>query len=167
MGKRGPPKSPTSELAARGSRHAKNRADYHPNILAASALLAATPDMPIDLPPRAVEAWNYYAPLLAQGNVLQDDDAMALEMLCLAYSDYKDADDFVRENGLAYDLLDEKGNQIWKPYPQVAQREAAHARCFRMMREFGLTPSSRASLPPRVPAKVQDGTKDEQIGEFD
>jgi len=165
MTKPGPRPKPTAELAAHGSRVARNRPDYDP---AGTQLLVAAgvvPEMAIDMPERGVEAWNYYAPMLAHGGILMASDEMALDMLCRAWADYMELDEFVAENGTAYEIQDQTGNVVWKPYPHVAQREAAQARCFKMMKEFGMTPSARTSFPPRTPEK--SANPDEQPGEFD
>ena len=168
MGKRGPIPMPTAVLEARGSRHVKARKDKG---ALATPPMANFPAPPERLPTLASIVWETYGPQLVAASVMRPTDLLAFEALCHAWADYIAADDFLNEHGMVFptyagDVIDSKGEPVatgWKPWPQVNQRELAHKRAIRMMREFGMTPSSRASVPHELLEAIEAPTK----GDFD
>jgi P27 family predicted phage terminase small subunit len=73
--------------------------------------------------------------LLHNMSVLTEADELSLTLLCDAYGDYKQAKDVINRLG---------------PVQEVTSREAianqAFTRVFQLLKEFGLTPSSRAKV---------------------
>jgi P27 family predicted phage terminase small subunit len=168
MGKRGPIKTPTAMLEARGSRHAKGRPD--------KGALTVPPmkDFPApaeDLTAVAAIVWETYGPQLVAASVMRPTDLLAFQMLCMAWDDYIAANNFLKEHGMVFptyagNVIDAEGNPVptgWKPWPQVNQREVAWKRAIRMAREFAMTPSSRASVPHELLEAIEAPAK----GDFD
>lgn len=101
--------------------------------------------------------WDSLVPVLDRMKILDSADQLTLEMLCDAYDQYVEADDFIRSKGSVYKAPTGKDGFIIRQFPQVAQRSDAWKRVRSLLSEFGLTPSARVSL----------GTKDEGENEFD
>ena len=101
--------------------------------------------VPAWLSERAKEAYRELSDVLVGMQVLTKADRMALEMLCDAYAQYRDAQEFVRENGMTYETSTEAGT-MHRAFPQVAIASDAYKRIRSMMTEFGLTPASRGKV---------------------
>ena len=84
--------------------------------------------------------------LLHDMSVLTQADSIALEMLCDSYSEYKKAKDVVNELGTTMEVRSREGNvkSIIRPEVQIANQ--SFVRVFQLLKEFGLTPSSRAKV---------------------
>lgn len=101
--------------------------------------------VPAWLSDRAKEAYRELSEVLVGMQVLTKADRMALEMLCAAYSEWREASDFVKENGMTYETTSDAGT-MYRAYPQVAIASDAYKRIRSMMTEFGLTPASRSKV---------------------
>lgn len=94
------------------------------------------------LSPKAKEAFNDLYPILNEMGIVGSSDKMALEMLCDAYAEYREARGYIEEEGSTYDCTTPTGT-IVRVHPQVAIASDAWKRVRSMMSEFGLTPSAR------------------------
>lgn len=103
------------------------------------------PRMPAHLSARAKAAWKSIGPELERMGVLTLADGKALELLCDAYAEYRAARDTVERDGLTYESVSEHGS-MWRARPEVAIASDAWRRIASMLREFGLTPSSRTKV---------------------
>lgn len=103
------------------------------------------PRMPAHLTPKAKSAWKSIGPELARMGVLTLADGPALELLCDAYAEYRAARDVVRADGATYESVSVHG-AMTRVRPEVAIAADAWRRVASMLREFGLTPSSRTKV---------------------
>lgn len=80
--------------------------------------------------------------------VLTDGDRNMLSMACAAYAEYREADDFLREpgRGTTYETTTAGGETMFRPYPQVGQRNDAWRRYKSGLVEMGLTPAARTRV---------------------
>lgn len=111
---------------------------------------------PVWMSPKAKLAFRELSEVLCDElGVLTVADRKALELLCDAYSEYRDARDYVRKNGATYEThsvtgKDEEGvpvlTTVVRKRPQVDMASDAWKRVKGMLVEFGLTPSSRTRL---------------------
>ena len=111
------------------------------------------PSAPEHMSERGREAWGYVVGLLDRMGVLTEADALAVELLCEARSDWLSARDVIRDHG-GETYTTEAG--LIKAHPAVAMRNDAARRLQSLLAEFGCTPSSRS----KVNAKDQDGEAD-------
>lgn len=77
--------------------------------------------------------------------VLTLADGKALELLCDAYAEYREARSVCEREGMTYESVSEHGS-MWRARPEVAIASDAWRRIASMLREFGLTPSSRTKV---------------------
>jgi len=150
MGKRGFPKKPTAIEKLQGcpGRRPLPKNEPQPK--------KGAPKAPSWLSPKAKAAYRELAKLLESIQVITEADRHALELLCDSYSDYRDARQFVMERGQAYEHFDGRGHsQGWRTYPQVKIAHDAWGRVEKMLRQFGLTPSSRRDVE-RMEKKEKD-----------
>lgn len=145
MGKRGPPPTPTSELNRRGSWRGKTR--------------EGEPQGEVGLPPcpewvseRVRHRWGEVGGMLVRMRVLTLADETALALLLEALASYLDADDLYEPTRLT--VVSEKG--VVSADPIVKIRGEAWDRVLKILREFGLTPSSRTAVTKIV---EEDGNK--------
>lgn len=95
---------------------------------------------------RGRDAFNELSRLLHGQRVLTEMDEMALTLLCDQWSIYRDARDFVKENG-QYALSEDKmGNEVYTNYPQMKTIATTYNSIMKSLTEFGLTPSSRSRV---------------------
>jgi hypothetical protein len=168
MGKRGPIKTPTAVLEARGSRHVKAVRTRARSLKPPMANFPAPPER---LPHTGGHRVGDLRPAAGGGVCHATDRPAGVRDALHAWADYIAANNFLKEHGMVFptyagNVIDAEGNPVatgWKPWPQVNQRELAHKRAIRMMREFGMTPSSRASVPHELLEAIEAPTK----GDFD
>jgi P27 family predicted phage terminase small subunit len=103
------------------------------------------PVMPAHLDGYAAAEWARQIPLLTQMRVLTIADIGALEILCLAYAEYREANDELKL-GTTYETTTQTGDVMIRPRPEVMMRNDAFRRYRAMLVEFGLTPSARAKV---------------------
>lgn len=139
MGRGRPPK-PTALKVLQGGDTRKSRRKNEPK-----------PDVGIPACPEYLDGyaraeWDAVAPILATLRILTIADRGALEMLCRAYDEYREATDNVEKDGATYETATENGSVIIKAHPAVNQRNDAWRRYRAALSDFGLTPSSRAKI---------------------
>lgn len=143
MGKRGPKPTPTKILEARGSWRAKTRKG-EPRL---DVAVCACPDWVTGL---AREYWPQVSGALASAGVTTRLDAIELGLLVDALAEYIDARTDVARRG--YMVRSLKGNTV--PNPMLHVMHHAREFCLKMLRENGMTPSSRTGI--QVPDKDGD-----------
>ena len=138
MGRRGPVPTPTAVLEKRGStlvtKRRKAREPKGP---------PGMPKCPDWLDKRAKAMWRKVAPMLFRMGVLSKADANALERYCRTYSLWRQADEFIEKNGLAYPTKDASGRVTsLQQFPHVGIANKLSLALTRLEQEFGLTPSA-------------------------
>jgi P27 family predicted phage terminase small subunit len=124
----------------------------------APELPVAIPLMPEWLSDQAKEAYQELSILLTDMRVLTKADRKALEMLCDAYSEYREAREIIRTEGMTYETTNKEGDVMHRARPEVAIASDAFKRVKTMLGEFGLTPATRSkvnALPEDKQSKVR------------
>jgi P27 family predicted phage terminase small subunit len=142
MGKRGPGKTPTAELIARGSWRAKDRKKE-------PVVEVGIPECPEWVSLAARRYWARWVMMLYKGRVISERDADALGNLCEAQAHYV----------MLRDDLAENPKDAGHPAHGVVMK--ARADVDRYLRGFGMTPSSRADIEA-----IPDENKDDFGAEF-
>lgn len=150
----GPPPKPTALRAIEGNPSHKRRAPGDE-----PAPPSGRPPQPPHLRPEAARVWGDLCQVLEGMGVLTLADGVALEMLCEAYADWRDARDQIEIHGLTQVrwMVDPEGHMVVggiAPRPEVAMADKAWRRFHAMVAEFGLTPSSRTRVRAEKPAEV-------------
>lgn len=111
-------------------------------------LMAGIPKPPRWIAPRsrARNVWNTFAKELDEMGVLTTADGHALAALVAAYVDWREASDELRQHGLTYERISDRGGSAIVARPEVAIRSDAWKRYKSMLLEFGLTPGSRSRV---------------------
>ena len=117
-------------------------------------LPSVLPPIPTWLSEDGQKAFSELSTLLHDMSVLTQADQLALTLLCDAYSEYKSAKEVVNELGATIEIMSREGNSKPTIRPEVQIANQAFVRVFQLLKEFGLTPSSRA----KVNAMEQVGT---------
>jgi P27 family predicted phage terminase small subunit len=99
------------------------------------------PKCPDFIDDEAKAEWERLAPLLEELGLLTQIDGDMLGAYCQTLVDYKNAIKFTNEKGYTY-----KAGETIRPYPQVIIAREALKRLQALAREFGMTPSARASI---------------------
>lgn len=104
------------------------------------------PPIPTWLSEDGQKAFSELSTLLHDMSVLTQADELALTLLCDAYSEYKKAKEVVNELGSTMEVTSREGNikSVIRPEVQIANQ--SFVRVFQLLKEFGLTPSSRAKV---------------------
>lgn len=84
--------------------------------------------------------------LLYDMSVLTQADELSLTLLCDAYGDYKQAKEIINNLGPTQDVTSREGHTKSIQRPEVIIANQAFVRVFALLKEFGLTPSSRAKV---------------------
>jgi len=79
-------------------------------------------------------------------SVLTEADELSLTLLCDAYGDYKQAKEIINTLGPTQDVTSREGHTKSIQRPEVIIANQAFVRVFQLLKEFGLTPSSRAKV---------------------
>lgn len=141
MGQRGPKSKPSAQQQRAGTYRADRR--------------RGEPQAPAEVPPvpewldaDSRRYWSELAPWLERANLLTRLDQAALALLCQSLSDYLAAravvDAAAEQTGTRFVSVTDAGNVIQHPAVGVLNR--AWERVVKLLREFGMTPSSRAGL---------------------
>jgi len=117
-------------------------------------LPSVLPPIPSWLSEDGQKAFSELSTLLHDMSVLTQADQIALTLLCDAYSEYKKAKEIVNKLGATIDIISREGNSKPTIRPEVQIANQSFVRIFQLLKEFGLTPSSRA----KVNAMEQVGT---------
>jgi len=104
------------------------------------------PPIPTWLSEDGQKAFAELSTLLHDMSVLTQADELALTLLCDAYSEYKNAKQIVNELGATVEVMSREGNSKPTIRPEVQIANQSFVRVFQLLKEFGLTPSSRAKV---------------------
>lgn len=119
--------------------------------------VAGRPKCPAHCSKNARKLWDYVCDLLHDMGLLATSDAVALEMLCEAYSDFLAASDTLKEFGDDfYETTNESGSTMYRVHPALAKKQDADRRIRGWLAEFGLTPSSRTRVKAGTDGKEED-----------
>jgi len=111
------------------------------------------PQSPLNIPP--VPTWlsedgqkSFFelSIMLHDMSVLTQADELSLTLLCDAYGDYKQAKEVINTLGPTQDVTSREGHTKSIQRPEVLIANQAFTRVFQLLKEFGLTPSSRAKV---------------------
>ena len=108
--------------------------------------LLEVPMAPDWLPDEVKGIFNEMALHFADMRVLSKADGKALELLADAYFEYRQARQFIYENGSTYESPTKDGGKIIRAYPQVNIASDAFKRVRAMLIEFGATPAARSKV---------------------
>lgn len=136
MGKRGPAKKPTQLRVLEGNRghQKKNKKEPSPD--------PKIPTCPKQLGRSAKAEWRRVAPAMYKLGLLTQVDRAAMAAYCDAYGRWIDAQTEIKEHGTI--IESQNGFPIQSPYLNVAS--GAWKQMLAALREFGMTPASRASI---------------------
>lgn len=95
---------------------------------------------PDGLSPGARAAWNRVAPLLANMGVTQETDAEALRLICDSLGEYGRAEKELRRK------MTFENEGMFHAKPEVGMVKNLRAMLWRMLNDFGMTPSARAKV---------------------
>ena len=109
-------------------------------------LPSVIPPIPTWLSEDGQKAFSELSNLLHDMSVLTQADELALTLLCDAYSEYKRAKEIVNELGATMEVTSREGNSKSVIRPEVQIANQSFVRVFQLLKEFGLTPSSRAKV---------------------
>lgn len=149
MGQRGPKPLPTKVLELRGSWRATNRV-HEPQVP------AERPSCPAWLSPEAKKIWNAVVGQLHHLEMLTRVDGHALARYCALTVRWKTVLRFVEEHGDTYPVRDLSGQIIsLRPFPQTWLVQSLSKELSRIEAQFGMSPSSRATLHVALPTRDQ------------
>ena len=140
MGERGPRPTPSSMLRLRGSCRADLNADE-------PQPTSGAPAKPEDLEPLASAVWDHMVVELSKMRVLTVADGYALEMLCRTWAKWQDAEESLAKHGSVFPIRNPDGSLKYlqqSPYVSIARHVGDQV--LKLLREFGLTPSSRTRI---------------------
>ena len=136
----GPKKTPTNILDMRGSHRAKDRPGE-------PIAPVGDPLCPEWIRPNAKEYWARLLPMLQNQKLLSECDENSIARYCQTLAKWREAEEWLMEKGNTYPDRDKDGNVIGvKPWPEVNLAIKLSEVLLRLEREFGLTPSARATL---------------------
>jgi P27 family predicted phage terminase small subunit len=138
--KHGPKSEPTAMKVLKGTARPDRVNKKEPK------LSVERPLVPKWLSEQAKDSYRELSEILVGMAVLTKADRTALEMLCDAYGEYRQARAYIQEHGLTYETTGKDGTTMYRAYPQVAIASDAYKRIRSMMTEFGLTPASRSKV---------------------
>ena len=104
------------------------------------------PPIPTWLSDDGQKAFVELSNLLFDMSVLTEADSLSLTLLCDSYSEYKKAKEIVNELGSTMEVVSREGNSKSVIRPEVQIANQSFVRVFQLLKEFGLTPSSRAKV---------------------
>lgn len=146
MGRRGPKKLPSNVKKMRGTYRADRAPENEPEPE------QEAPNCPTWLKREAKREWRRITPQLEDLGLLTGIDRSALAAYCQAYHEWWEMESDIDENG--YYMVTSSGYEQIRP--AVTIRNKALNRMHKFLREFGLSPSSRAGIS--VPEKKDDTT---------
>lgn len=117
------------------------------------------PAKPDFLDEYASAEWDTLIEILVPARVITKGEIGILLMACDAYSQFRQCVEFLRKKkSLSYVGTTQSGDEIRRPYPEVAQRNQARRQYLSALAELGLTPTSRTKIK-RIPESNAAGVK--------
>jgi len=156
----GRPKKPTAIKKLEGTYRSDRAYDNEPD------LPVSLPDRPswLDEDPLASQLFDQVTKYMVTMQVGTSVDGLALSMLSDQVAMYLRLRKTVLEEGEIITTLNTAGIEVMKPHPALAPLNQAFANCQRLLREYGLTASSRANLNARVDDGSQINTFEDFLG---
>jgi len=151
MGKRGPKKTPTAVLDARGSWRAKIR-KAEPVALGQLA-------RPRWLMKEAGAKFKQLAAQLESMNITGQIDTEALARYCDTWAWWRELRKIIKKEGQIYTGIDANDNTFYKTRPEANLALKLAAQLSKMEAEFGLTPAARASVKVNPQTKPNEKLK--------
>jgi P27 family predicted phage terminase small subunit len=121
------------------------------------------PPIPSWLSEDGQKAFSELSNLLHDMSVLTQADELALTLLCDAFSEYKKAKEVVNKLGSTMEVISREGNSKSTIRPEVQIANQSFVRIFQLLKEFGLTPSSRAKVNAIENASITPDVKIENF----
>ena len=147
MGKRGPPRTPSSIKRLRGTDQPCRMNPHEPSAR------PGVPDPPEFLDPEALDEWHRLMPELELRGLVEQIDMAVVAVYCSAWSQLCKAQGALAIEG--HLLIDQRGAVVTSPWVKVAT--TARSQLIAACREMGLSPSSRATVkagsPPVEPER--------------
>jgi P27 family predicted phage terminase small subunit len=136
----GRPRKPTSQKALGGTLQPSrtNKNEPMPEVY--------LPTPPAWLSERAKQYWGEIGNVLLAMKLTTVADGPALQLLTEALAEWAEAREFVTREGFTYSTFTKQGDEMHRPYPQVAIASDAWRRAMTMLTQFGLTPASRSKV---------------------
>ncbi|QRQ99704.1 phage terminase small subunit P27 family [Dyadobacter sandarakinus] len=145
MAAKGRPSKPTEQLKREGNL----RNDRHSDRLNVSVPLDSTP--PAWLSEEARKHWTSWYPVLNKNGILKETDAIAFGLLCMEYDrltmmmkDFKKSDDYIITH------ISDVGAMVQKIDPKYTIILNSTRDLFRMLADFGMTPTSRNKIKAAI-----------------
>lgn len=146
---RGRPPKPTALKVIQGNAGKRKLNKNEP----APDALNEVPPAPIWLGDRAAQMWDHVAPWLVESRILTDTDVHNLEIFCVAYQRWREAQDDITKNGI---VVMGARQEIKNPACTVANESLRQINTFGAA--LGLDPAARARLRPGDKPKVNPFT---------
>lgn len=140
MGRRGPPPKPTPLKLVTGNPGKRALNKREPKAVGTYGA------PPAHLTRVGQSLWRRLAKKLNAMNLESEGDRNALEILCSAYEEWREAREIVIDEGLTYERKTAQGEVMIVARPEVAIAADAMRRVHRLLLEFGLTPSARSRV---------------------
>jgi P27 family predicted phage terminase small subunit len=142
----GYPPKPTAIRIAEGNRGRRPLPILEPQPKPVSQV-SDLPEAPPHLDDLAARLWSEeYGPIVVKLKVMTVADWSALAILCTLESRRRILEDDIKEKGRYQWVTTTAGDSVEKPRPQVADLDKVTPQVVSMLREFGLTPSSRPKV---------------------
>lgn len=109
----------------------------------ASALTAA-PRLPRGMSKAAAAEWKSLMPMVIELGTISGADLRAFELLCVTLATATEAEETIKQEGLTVSAA--SGGT--KAHPAIKVMECARSQAANLLRDFGLTPKSRAYVAP-------------------
>ena len=138
----GRPRKPTALHELQGTGQASRMNELEP------VLAVRLPDKPswIDSNPEALSLYNEVTMYVHRMGVATEVDGMGLSLLAHQMSIYIEMAHKVHEEGPIVTTVGSNGQDRTTAHPCLPQMSTALGSIFKIMREYGLTPSSRANV---------------------
>ncbi len=104
------------------------------------------PKCPAWLNKKGKVVWKELSTLLSNMRVLTVADRYSLALLCDIFSEYIETRKFLHHHGSTYELKTKNGEIMFRNRPEVTKSAELFKRVISLMRDFGLTPSSRSGI---------------------
>lgn len=149
MGKRGPKRTPTNILAARGSWLAKVRGGMEP-------VADGRPQPPSWLVGSAKDVWDAMLPMLVDMGIVGRIDSNAIARYCQVLAWWIECKEFIAQYGSTTAHKTDDGRVEITEFPQVSRVAKLGEQLLRIEREFGMTSASRAGMAMEVNKRDKD-----------
>jgi P27 family predicted phage terminase small subunit len=147
--RRGPPPQPTKLRLVRGNPGKRPIPENEPQPKPGAT-------MPPDLSKKAQKVWAIVSAQLEKAGVLTEMDVQALSAFCENYATWREATDHIRSTKKGGGLVTRTalGFYVQSPYLSIANK--SQEQMVALLREFGMTPSSRTRVKTSKPEEDDD-----------